>query len=354
MEVELSHASVRLAGGLHHLRIRRRTHMANANFPRRRFLHLAAGAASLPFAPHVARSQTYPSRPVRIVVGFPAGGAVDVAARLIGQCLSERLGQTFVIENRPGAAGNIATEAVLRAQPDGHTLLLVGAINASNAPLYDSLNFNFLRDFAPVGSINRTPLALLVNPSGQAKSVAELIRYAKGNPGKLNMASAGNGTPQHVAGELFKMMAGVDMLRVPYPGSAPALTALLSGQVDVTFETLLASLEHIKTGKVRALAVTTASRSDVLPDIPTISDFPPGYEATGWSGIGAPRDTSIEIVLKLNREINACLADTPIRARLAALGGSAFATSPAEFAKFISDETEKWAKVIRFAGIKAE
>ena len=347
----MSHASVRPSGGL---RIMRRTHMTNVHLPRRRFLHLAFGAAALPFAPYVARSQTYPSRPVRIVVGFPAGGAVDVAARLIGQCLTERLGQTFVIENRPGAAGNIATEAVLRAQPDGHTLLLVGAFNAINATLYDRLSFNFVRDFAPVGSINRNPLALLVNPSSPAKSVAELVRYAKGSPGKLNMASAGNGTPQHVAGDLFKMMAGVDMLRVPYPGSAPALTALLGGQVDVTFETLLASLEHIKTGKVRALAVTTANRSDALPDIPAISEFLPGYEATGWSGIGAPRDTPIEIVLKLNREINACLADSGIRSRLAALGGSAHATSPAEFAKFISDETEKWAKVIRFAGIKAE
>ena len=353
MEVELSRASIRPSAGHHQLLTRRRT-PTNVNVPRRRFLHLVAiGAAALPFDPRVARSQTYPSRPVRIVVGFPAGGAVDVAARLIGQCLTERLGQTFVIENRPGAAGNIATEAVLRAQPDGHTLLLVGAFNAINATLY-RLNFNFVRDLAPVGSINRNPLALLVNSSSPVKSVVELVKYAKGSPGKLNMASAGNGTPQHVAGELFKMMAGVDMLRVPYPGSAPALTALLGGQVDVSFETLLASLEHIKTGKVRALAVTTANPSDALPDIPPISEFLPGYEATGWSGIGAPRDAPIEIVLKLNREINACLADPAIRSRLAALGGSAHATSPAEFAKFISDETEKWAKVIRFAGIKAE
>jgi len=322
--------------------------------PRRVFLHLAAGAAALSAAPRSARSQPYPARPVRIVVGFPAGGAVDIAARLIGQCLSERLGQAFLIENRPGAAGNIATEAVLRAQPDGHTLLLVGAFNAINTTLYEKLNFDFIRDITPVASINRNPLALLVNPSGPARSVAELIPYAKANPGKLNIASAGNGTPQHVAGELFKMAAGIDMLRIPYPGSAPALTALLGGQVDVTFDTLLVSLEHIKSGKVRALAVTTASRSDALPDIPAISDFLPGYEAIGWSGIGAPRDIPVEIVLKLNREINACLADPAIRTRLVQLGGSAHATSPSEFAKFIADETRKWAKVIRAAGIKAE
>jgi tripartite-type tricarboxylate transporter receptor subunit TctC len=321
---------------------------------RRQFLHLAAGTAALLATLRSARSQSYPARLVRIIVGFPAGGAVDIAARLIGQCLSKHLGQPFVIENRPGAAGNIATEAVLRAQPDGHTLLLVGAFNAINATLYDRLNFNFIRDIAPVASISRNPLAMLVNPSGPAKSVAELIVYAKGNPGKLNMASAGNGTPQHVAGELFKMLADVDMLRVPYPGSAPAMTALLGGHVDVTFDTLLASLEHIKTGKVRALAVTTASRSDAVPDVPTISDFLPGYEASGWSGIGAPRNTPIEIVLKLNQEINACLTEPAIKSRLAQLGGSAHATSPVEFAKFIADETEKWGKVIRAANIKPD
>lgn len=322
--------------------------------PRRRVLHWGACAAALPLSgSRLAWGQTYPRRPVRVIVGFPAGGAVDIAARLIGQCLSERLGQPFVIENRAGGAGNIATEAVLRSAPDGYTLLLVGAFNAINATLY-RLSFNFMHDIALVASINRNPLVVLVHPSHPARSVADLIAYGRANPGKLNMASAGNGTPQHVAGELFKMMAGVDVVRIPYPGSAPALAALAGGQVDVTFDTLLASLGLIKGGKLRALAVTTATRADALPDLPTIGDDLPGYEASGWSGIGAPRGTPVEIVLTLNREINTCLTDSSIRSRLAELGGEAQATSSAAFARFVAEETEKWAKVIRGAGIKAD
>ena len=293
--------------------------------PRRKFLHLAAGAAALPAVSRVAWAQAYPTRPVRIIVGLPPGGATDIVARLIGQWLSERLGQPFVIENRPGAGTNIGTEAVVRAPPDGYTLLLVGRRNAINATLYDKLNFNFIRDIAPVAGIIRVPLVMVVNPSVPAKTVPEFIAYAKANPGKINMASAGIGTPGHVAGELFKMMAGVDMVHVPYRGAAPALTDLLGGQVQVMFGTTVSSIEHIRAGKLRALAVTTATRSEALPDIPTVGEFVPGYEASAVFGIGAPRNTPAEIVDKLNKEINAALADPKIKARLADLGGAVLA-----------------------------
>jgi tripartite-type tricarboxylate transporter receptor subunit TctC len=322
--------------------------------PRRRFLHLAAGAAVLPAVLRSAMAQTYPTHPVRWIVGYPPGGATDIAARLMGQWLSERLGQPFVIENRPGASGNIGTETVANAPPDGYTLLLVNAGNAINTTLYDKLNFNFIRDIAPVAGIIRVPLVMQVNPSVPAKTVPEFIAYAKANPGKLNMASAGNGTPQHVSGELFKMMAGVDMTHVPYRGSAPALTDLLGGQVQVVFDTTLASIEYIRTGRLRALAVTTATRLEVLPDVPTVGEFVPGYEASGWYGMGAPKNTPAEIIGKLNREVNAGLADPKMKARLADLGGTVFASSPAEFGKLIAEETKKWGKVIKTANIKPE
>jgi len=321
---------------------------------RRQFLHLAAGAAALPAASRIATAQTYPSRPVRIVVGFPPGGPTDIAARLIGQSLSERLGQQFVIENRPGAGSNIGTEAVVRAPPDGHTLLLAASANAINATLYDKLNFNFIRDIAPVAAINREPLVMLVNPSFPAKTVPEFIAYARANPGKINMASAGNGTPAHVSGELFKMMTGVDMVHVPYRGAGPALTDLLGGQVQAMFPGMSSSIEHVRAGKLRALAVTTASGSDALPDIPTVSDFIPGYEASTWSGIGAPKGTPAEIIDKLNKEINAGLVDPKVKARLANMGSTALPGSPADFGKLIADETEKWGKVVRTANIKPE
>jgi tripartite-type tricarboxylate transporter receptor subunit TctC len=321
--------------------------------PRRRFLHLAAGAAALPAASRIATAQTYPSRPVRIVVGFPPGGPTDTAARLIGQSLSERFGQ-FVIENRPGAGSNIGTEAVVRAPPDGHTLLLAASANAINATLYDKLNFNFIRDIAPVAAINREPLVMLVNPSFPAKTVPEFIAYARANPGKINMASAGNGTPAHVSGELFKMMTGVDMVHVPYRGAGPALTDLLGGQVQAMFPGMSSSIEHVRAGKLRALAVTTASRSDALPDIPTVGDFIPGYEASTWSGIGAPKGTPAEIIDKLNKEINAGLVDPKVKARLANMGSTALPGSPADFGKLIAEETEKWAKVVKFSGAKPD
>ena len=327
--------------------------MPDLELPRRRFLHLAAGAAALPFGPHVAKAQAYPSRPVRIVVGFPPGGPTDTAARLIGQSLSERLGQQFVIENRPGAGSNLGTEGVVRAPPDGHTLLLAASANAINATLYDKLNFNFIRDIAPVAAINREPLVMLVNPSFPAKTVPEFIAYARANPGKINMASAGNGTPAHVSGELFKMMTGVDMVHVPYRGAGPALTDLLGGQVQAMFPGMSSSIEHVRAGRLRALAVTTASRSDALPDIPTVGDFIPGYEASTWSGIGAPKGTPAEIIDKLNKEINAGLVDPKVKARLANMGSTALPGSPADFGKLVTDETEKWARVIRSAGIKA-
>jgi tripartite-type tricarboxylate transporter receptor subunit TctC len=318
--------------------------------PRRKFLHLAAGAAALPAAPRIASAQTYPARPVHVMVGFPAGYTPDIVARLMGQWLSERLGQPFVIENRPGADSNIAAEVVVRAPPDGYTLLLVVAGNAFNVTLYDNLNFNFIRDIAPVASVAGTPFVMVINPSVPAKTVPELIAYAKANQGKLNMASAGNGSAPHVFGELFKMMAGVDMLHVPYRASY--WPDLLGGRVQVAFSPIPSSIEYIRTGKLRALGVTTATRLQALPDIPPIGDFVPGYEASGWLGVGAPKNTSAEIINKLNKEINALLADPKIKERLADLGATAFAGSPAEFGKFIADEADKWAKVIKFAGIK--
>jgi tripartite-type tricarboxylate transporter receptor subunit TctC len=320
--------------------------------PRRNFLRLAAGAAALPAVSWIAWAQTYPTRPVHLIAGFPPGGVVDVFARLIGQWLSERLGQVFVIENRAGAGGNLAAEAVVKAPPDGYTLLMIGSNNAWNVTLYKNLSFNFTRDIAPVASIYRGPAVLVVHPSFPVRSVPELIAYAKSNPGKINMASGGVGSTQHVYGELFKMMAGVDMLHVPYRGGGPALSDLLAGQVPVMFDTLATSIEHIRAGKLRALAVTSATRSEVLPDIPTVGDFVPGYEATGWQGVGAPRDTPAEIIDKLNGAINAGLANPKMKARIADFGYTVFASSPADFATFIAAYTEKWAKVIKFSGAK--
>jgi tripartite-type tricarboxylate transporter receptor subunit TctC len=321
---------------------------------RRQFLHMAAGAAALPAVPRVAWSQTYPTRPVRWIVGFPPGGGTDITARLMGSWLSERLHQPFVIENRPGAAANIAAEVVAKSPPDGYTLLLVGLFNAINATLYDKLNFDFIRDISPVASIVRPTLVMVLNPSVPAKTVPEFIAYAKANPGKINMASSGNGTPLHVSGELFRMMTGVNIIHVPYRGSAPALTDLLGGRMQVMFNGLAASMEFIRNGKLRALAVTTAARSDALPDVPTVGAFVPGYEVSDWFGAGVPNGTPAEIVEKLNEEINAGLADPRIKARLADLGGAALPGSPAEFGRHISEETEKWGKVIRAANIKAE
>jgi tripartite-type tricarboxylate transporter receptor subunit TctC len=322
--------------------------------PRRTFLYLTAGAAALPALSRNARAQTYPARPVRIIVGFSPGGTADIVARLIGQWLSERLRQPFIIENRPGASSNIAVEAVVRASPDGYTLLQVVATNAINATLYDRLNFNFIRDIAPVASIARVPLVMEVNPSVPAKTVPEFIAYAKANPGKISMASAGIGTPGHVGGELFKMMTGVNMLHVPYRGSAPMVTDLLGGQVQAAFDNLPVSIEHISAGKLRALAVTTATRSEALPDVPTVGDFVPGYEASSWTGLAAPRNMPAEAVEKLNREINIGLADAKVKARLAELGNVPMLMTAVEFEKFVADETEKWGKVIRAANIKAE
>ncbi len=320
--------------------------------PRRKFLRLAAGAAALPAVSHFAWAQTYPTRPVRLVVGFPPGGGTDITARLIGQWLSERLGQQLVIENRPGAGSNIATEGVVRAAADGYTLLLVSAAHAINATLYDRLNYNFLRDIAPVAGVIRVPNLMEVNPSLPPKSVPEFIAYAKANPGKVNYASGGNGTAQHLAGELFKIMTGVDMVHVPYRGDAPALTDLIGGQVQVMFGNMPSSIEHIRAGKLRPLAVTTAARSEALPDLPPVGDFVPGYEASTWQGLGAPGNTPAEIVDKLNKEINAALSDPKIKARLADLGGTVLSGSPADFGRLIADETEKWGKVIRAANIK--
>jgi tripartite-type tricarboxylate transporter receptor subunit TctC len=321
---------------------------------RRTFLHLVAGTAALPVLPHLARAQTYPTRLVRIIVGFPAGGTTDIVGRLIGQWLSERLGQQFVIENRPGASANIATEAVARAAPDGYTLLMLGAANTINATLFDKLNFDFVRDIAPVAGIIDTPLVVEVNPSVPAMTLSEFIAYAKSNAGKINLATPGIGTPPHVAGELFKMMAGVDMVLVPYRGSGPMLTDLLGGQVQVAFDPLPASIEHIRAGKLRALAVTTVSRSEALPDIPSVSEYVPGFAASTWYGVGAPKNTPPEIIDKLNTEINGALADPRMKSRLAELGGTPFASSPAAFAKFVADDTAKWAKVINAANMKIE
>ena len=322
--------------------------------PRRKFLHLAAGAAALPAMSRIAGAQSYPSRPVRIIVGFPAGGGVDIVARLIGQWLSERLRQPFVIENRPGAGSNIATEVVVRAPADGYTLLLVHASNAINATLYDKLNFNFIRDIAPVAGIIVVPNVMVLNPSVPAKTVPEFIAYAKANPGKINIASGGIGGPSHVSAELFKMMTGTDMLLVSYRGMAPAVTDLLAGQVQLMFNSLPASIEYIKAGTLRALAVTTATRSETLPGIPTMREFVPGYESPTWYGVGVPKNTPAEIVDKLNKEVNAALADPKMKARLADLGGVALPGSSAEFDKFIAEETEKWAKVVKFSGAKAD
>ena len=301
-----------------------------------------------------ASAQAFPARPVRIVVGYAPGGVSDVVARLMGQSLSERLGQPFVIENRPGAASNIATEAVVRAPGDGYTLLVVNPANAISATLYDNLKFNFIRDIAPVAGIVRVPNVMVVNPSVPARTVDEFVAYAKANPGTLNYASAGNGTVVHLAGELFDMMTGVAMVHVPYRGSAPALTDMLGGHVQVMFDALPSSIEHVRTGKLRALAVTTAARSPALPDIPTLSDFVPGFEASVWQGIGVPKSTPPLIVEKLNKEINAALADPNMKSRLTDLGAAVFAGSPADFGKFIADETEKWGKVVKFADMKPE
>jgi tripartite-type tricarboxylate transporter receptor subunit TctC len=321
---------------------------------RRRFLHLVASATALSVVSRAAWAQSYPTRPVRIIVGLPAGGSADITARLIGQWLSERLGQQVLIENRPGAGTNVATETVVRAAPDGYMFLLALTPNAINATLYDKLSFNFIRDIAPVAGIIRQPLVMLVNPSFPAKTVAEFIAHAKANPGKINMASAGNGTSGHVTGELFKMMAGINMLHVPYRGGAPALTDLLGGQVQVLFDPVASSTEYIKAGKLRALGVTSTTPLDPFPDIPTVGDTVPGFEASAFSGVGAPKGTPNEIVDTLNKEVNAALADPKTKARLVDLGGMMLSGSPADFGNFIAAETEKWGKVIRAAGIKAE
>jgi tripartite-type tricarboxylate transporter receptor subunit TctC len=322
-------------------------------FSRRQLLHLAAGAAALTGSRR-ARAQAYPSRPIRLIVGFPAGGPTDITARVMGQWLSERLGQQCVIENRGGAGSNIAVEATIGAPPDGYTLLIVGATNAINATLYEKLNFNFIRDIAPVAGIIRVPLIMEVHPSVPAKTVAEFIAYAKARPGKINMGSGGIGTTLHVSGELFKMMTGVDMLHVPYRGAGPMLTDLLGGQVQVGFDPMPSSIGYVKAGQLRPLAVTTATRSEALPELPTVGDFVPGYEASTWYGVGAPKNTPAEIIERLNKEINAGLADPKLKARLSDLGGMMLTGSAAEFGAFIVEETEKWAKVVKFSGAKAE
>ena len=323
--------------------------------PRRRFLRLAGAVAALPAIARVAWAQSYPARPVRIIVGFPPGGGVDITARLLAQALSERLGQSFFIENRPGAGSNLATETVVRAPPDGYTLLIFDAPPATNATtLYEKLNFNFISDIAPVAGVIRFPNVMVVNPLVPAKTVPEFIAYAKANPGRLNMASSGNGSTIHVSGELFKMMTGVNMVHVPYRGGAPALTDMISGQVQVMFDNVPTSIEFIRAGKLRALAVTTATRSEVLPDLPTVADFVPGYEASAWYGVGVPKGTPDDIIDKLNKEINATLAEPKAKARLADLGASLLAGSPADFGKLVADETEKWGKVVKFSGAKPD
>jgi tripartite-type tricarboxylate transporter receptor subunit TctC len=324
------------------------------NFTRRRILHLAVGAAALSIGSRIARAQTYPVKPVRIVVGFPAAGTTDIAARIIGQWLSERLGQQFIVENRPGAGGNIGAEAAVRAPADGYTLLMAGTPNTINATLYQKLNFNFIRDIAPIAGVMRFPLVMDVNPSVPVTTVPEFIAYAKANPGKLNMGSGGVGSPQHVAGELFKMTTGVNLVHVPYRGGAPAVSDLLGGQLHVIFDALPESIEYIGTGKLRPLAVTTAMRSAVLPDVPTVSEFVAGYDAAGWQVLGAPKNTPMEIVNKLNNEINAGLADPKIKARFADLASTVFPGSPLDFVRFIAEETDKWGKVVKFAGIRAD
>ena len=322
--------------------------------PRRQFLHLALGAVALPAVPRLARAQAYPTKPVRIIVTFPPGSVSDILARPVAQWLQERLGQPFVIDNRPGAGGTIGTEAAVRASPDGYTLLLVAGAHTVNATLYDKLSFNFIRDIAPIAGTTRESAVLTVNPSVPAKTLPEFIAYAKANPGKINMASAGVGSPSHVTGELFKMMTGVNMLHVPYRGSPPAFTDLIAGQVQVTFQPTSASIAHIRAGTLRALAVTTTSRSDVLPDLPSVSEFVPGYEASAIWGLGAQRNTPAEIIDKLNKEINAALADPKFKGRLTDMGISTLGGSPADFGKLIAAETEKWGKVVKFANIKPE
>jgi tripartite-type tricarboxylate transporter receptor subunit TctC len=321
---------------------------------RRQSLHLAAGAAALPAASRIARAQSYPARPVRLIEGFGAGSAPDIVARVVGQWLSEHLGRQFVIDNRTGAAGNIATEAVVRASPDGYTLLMVASANAINAPLYEKLNFNFIRDIEPAASIMRTPLLLMVNPLVPVRTIPDLIAYAKANPGKLNMASSGVGTTNHLAGELFKMLTGVNMVHVPYRGATPALTDLLSGQVQVTFGGMVSSIGYIKASQLRALAVTGATRMDMLPEIPAVDEFVPGYEASAFYGVGAPKGTPGAIIRTLNEAINTALASPVLKARLADLGGTPLPGTPDDFGKLIADDTEKWGKVVRAANIKVE
>jgi tripartite-type tricarboxylate transporter receptor subunit TctC len=322
--------------------------------PRREFLRLAGATVALPAISRIARAQTYPSRPVRLIIGYPPGGSADITARLIGQWLSERLGQQFVIESRPGAGTNIATEAAIRATPDGYTLFLVAPANAINATLYEKLNYNFIRDIAPIAGLIRFPNVMEVNPSVPVKTVPEFIAYAKANPGKLNFASSGNGSTIHMSGELFKMMTGVNLVHVPYRGGAPALTDLLAGQVQVMFDNIPTSADHVRSGRLRGLAVTSTTRLAVLPDLPPLSDFVPGYESSAWYGLGAPKNTPAEIIEKLNKEVNAILADPKSKARFEELGATLLPGSPADFGKLVTDETEKWGKVVKFAGVKAD
>jgi len=321
---------------------------------RRRFLQLAGAAVAAPAVTRAAWAQSYPARPVRLIIGYTPGGSADLTSRLIAQWLSERLGQSFVVESRPGGGTNIATEAVVRSPPDGYTLLLVAPANAINATLYEKLNYDFIRDMAPVAGLIRFPNVMEVNPSVPAKSVPEFIAYAKANPGKINYASSGNGSTIQMSAELFKMMVGVDMVHVPYRGGAPALTDMLSGQVQVMFDNLPTSIEHIRAGKLRPLAITSATRSELLPEVPALADFVPGYESSAWYGVGAPRNTPPEIIDRLNKEINAILAEPKVKARIADMGATLVAGSPADFGKLVADETEKWGKVVRFAGVKAE
>jgi tripartite-type tricarboxylate transporter receptor subunit TctC len=323
-------------------------------FPRRQLLRLAAGAGALAATARIAGAQAYPNRSLRLIIGYTPGGSADLTARLVGQWLSERLGQPVVVESRPGAGTTIATEAVVHAPPDGYTLLLVAPANAINASLYEKLNHDFIRDIAPVAGLIRFPNVMEVNPAVPAKTVPEFIAYAKANPGKINMASSGNGSTIHVSGELFKMMAGVNMVHVPYRGGAPALTDLLGGQVQVMFDNLPTSIEYIRAGKLRPLAVTSTTRSDLLPEVPTVADFVPGYESSAWYGVGAPKNTPVEIIDRLNKEINAVLADPRMKARVADMGATLVAGSPADFGKLVADETEKWGKVVKFAGAKAD
>jgi tripartite-type tricarboxylate transporter receptor subunit TctC len=321
---------------------------------RRQFLHLAAGAATLPAASRIAQAQTYPTRPVRLIVAVAAGGGADIVTRLMGQWLSERLGQQFIVENRPGGGTNIGTEMVVHAAADGYTLLQVNLAHAINATLYDKLNYNFLRDIAPVAGIVGVSNVVEIHPSVPAKTLPEFIAYAKANPGKINMGSAGNGSSSHMAGELFKMLAGVNLVHVPYRGQGPAMTDLLGGQLQVIFATTPGTTEYVRIGKLRALAVTTRARAEALPDVPTVADFVPGYEASQWYGFGAPKNTPPEIIEQLNKAVNAALADPKMKARLADFGGTVMPGSPADFGKLIAEETEKWGKVVKFAGIKAD